>query len=205
MRGLSAFETVCALQLHMMRKGYDGWTYNFRTKSALTRFNKNVQTKFAYSKIEQEYPDKISQLKFFYPFMSKNSFKINLLNIRKMTIDYNNFISYIDEIELHFRNLCSSIAKELGSLDRIFDQGDVFPVIYQLFDCKLVTIDQVVLLFLIMPDLNSTSSNEPFVYDKWKADILFNKKFLSLYISVPIQNRLKLIVVDEFNGKLNVQ
>lgn len=203
-RGYAAFETACALQLHLTAKGYDGWKYNFRTKAASKRFTANPQTKFVYAKIERDYPTKLEQLRFLYPYISKYGFKVNLNNARLMQVEYDKYTCLINDIERKFGLLIAVIKQELGGdFSLILDQSDMLPKIYQLYDTQVIKNVEVLLLFMAIPALNSTSSNEPFVFDKWKDKILFDIKMLSMYITPPMKSMLAQMANDELNGKLN--
>lgn len=183
MRGLSAYTVACAIALHFMRKGYDGWKYNFKTKVAEKRFNAHKQTQFVYAAVEKRYPQLLDQIKYLYPYFKRYGAFANKLNIRLVDAEYKKFIDHISMFdEQYVGELLKTLKLNLSSITELFDQHELLPKVYQLYDRKVITHDQAVLLFMIFPDLNSTSSNEPYVYDAWKSDITFDKQFVSLYI-----------------------
>lgn len=186
MRGLSAYTVVCGMSLHFNRKGYDGWKYMFKTRMAEKSFLENRQTQFVYAAVESKYPGLVDQVKYFYPYFRRYGAFASKTNIRKFDEEYKKFTEYVKNIEnSHLPELINTLKLKISSISDLAQVDNLLPKVYQLFDDKVISYDQAVLLFMVFPDLNSTSSNEPFVYDVWKKNISFDKKFFSLYISPP--------------------
>jgi len=200
MRGLASYTVACGMSLHFNRKGYDGWKYLFKTKMAQKSFLENRQTQFVYGAVESKYPTLIDQVRYFYPYFKRYGAWASKTNIRKFDIEYKKFTEYVENIEkIHLPELLNTLKLNVSSISELFQVDNLLPKIYRMVDEGVISYDQAVLLFLVIPDLNSTSSNEPFVFDAWKADITFDKKFLSVYISPPSLIAMQNIAKDSFN------
>lgn len=199
-KGLSAFETFTAMKLHFMRKSYDGWIYNFKTKSIPKEIHKNVQMQYAYESLSRTYPSQIELIKFLYPAFKTYGYGCKPLAIIQMRKIHANFITFIENFDNEIESLYTLLVSELGSVSKIMDSSGTLPVIYELVNDSIITYEQAVLLFLVFPGLNKVSSNEPFVFERFKTDIEFDKRFFSLYISAPSIKKAQSVALDYLKG-----
>lgn len=200
MRGIDAFETFSAMRLHFMKKSYDGWKYGFKTKSVPQTYHKDLQMQYAYEGLSRSYPTLVERLKFFYPFFKKVGAFGKPLSIMMMRKYHNEFVKFTNRFSEESTLLCNLLKREVESYDQLLDCSGTFPKIYELVNDSIITYDQAVLAFMIFPDLNSTSSNEPFVFDNFKSDIEFDKKFFSLYIDPQSLLDAQAVAKDTLNG-----
>jgi hypothetical protein len=183
-----AFEVFQAMQLHFMKKGYDGWKYGFRKKIKTDE----IPFKWQFAAIEREYPTVNELVKFYYPTFLNGSFKPKIASIRP---NHKAFIMKLEHIKIDFPE---ALARFRDFKD-LHGQGVVLPRLYEEYQNNKIDYETIVVMFLVIPTLNKVVSNEPFVYEKFKAKVDFDKRFFSMYLSVDTINLLRQVALDKFN------
>lgn len=205
MSGFEAYKTYLGMCLHY--QGHiNGWDYNFAGRCKEETYKKKKQLIHQYAKIERTHPTKVEQIKFFYPAFKQFGYvkpEATLLFTRK----HHDFMVLMGNPDLLVRKHGEWIKEMLdeGFIKDFFDLFDVsemLPKFYQLYNNKVMTHDQAVILCMVIPELlNTIVSQEPIVFETWKAKLQFDKQFFSLYISQPVLNQLKDATVVAFQTK----
>lgn len=203
MTGLAAYKTYLGMGLHF-RGNLDGWQYNFTGKCKPETFEKNKRVMYMYAKVERDYPTKAEQIKFFYPAWKEYGYlKPDAIGL--MMKQHRAYMKGFGE-DLPQRHqawltelLAEGFIKDFADL---FDTSEMLPKLYQLYSNKVMTYDQAVLLCIIIPELlNTIVSQEPIVFETWKAKLQFDIKFVQLYISQPVLKQLRDATVVAFQTK----
>lgn len=179
--GLKPFETRRCLQYHLTSDiPYDGWKYNFKSsKITLEKYLQQIKGgKWAYMQLEKEFPTKNDQLMFWYPFCRMVKYAVPGADVKVARKSYlamqdtmKKVIARVRKKQFTAESLAVITAQQVPA---VYELGaDVFSEDYFL----------AVTLFLVFPQLNSVTSNEPFVYDEWKKQVDLDKPFVSLYVS----------------------
>jgi hypothetical protein len=186
------------MMTHFHRGSYDGWKYDFKTRVTEENYrSKGKATEYQFAAIERDNPTLIEMLKFYYPAFSKYG-SIRPVKIRNIHIENKAFVEKMGVIELKLQTTIKAIRGEVKKFSDLFDSSELLPKIYQLYSQGVIDDDAIVILFLIIPDLNKIVSKEPFVFDAWKKEIVFNRPFYSLYIDQPTINRLREFTLRQF-------
>jgi hypothetical protein len=187
MNGYNAYKTYNALKLHFMRKGYDGWKYNFRNRvPSYEDFRRQGQSFFVFQKIEKENPTLKDQLRFFYP-----KFKID--GPYQNHIDYRLFDTFRRNFQFNLGEKFDSEIELLAQMSRDYKMNIMkcdndLPNLYLLTERGNFSNETVILLFLLIPQLNRIVSKERFIFDQWKSEILFNVPFYNLFVTETLKN-----------------
>lgn len=197
--GLVAFETFVGLSMHFRRESYDGWKYNFKTRAAEAMFKKDIQLKYAYEFIERNHATLQDRIRFMYPLFKRYGAFVKPTQIMQMRHEHKKFEQFIADVVPQCKRLLAAVKKEVHDKETLLSCTQTLPRVYELYNDGVIDDDQAVLLFMLIPGLNSTSSKEPFVFDKWKQKIQFDKAFFSLYIPAPLLIELQVLANDTFN------
>lgn len=203
MHGIDAYKTYLGMSLHF--QGHvDGWQYNFTGKIKPETFAAKKRLTYMYAKIEREHPTKLDQIKFFYPaFKAYGYVKPDAVGL--MLKAHRDYLKGFGEgmVTAH-----SAWIKEmfdegfLKDFYELFACSEMLPKFYQLYSSKVMTYEQAVLMCILIPELlNTIVSQEPIVFETWKAKLLVDMKFMQLYISQPVLKQLRDATVVAFQTK----
>lgn len=203
MTGLAAYKTYLGMGLHF-RGNLDGWQYNFTGKCKQETFEKNKRVMYMYAKVEEDYPTKVEQIKYLYPaFKAMGYFKPDALMLVRR--EYVHFMKIFGEdlTQRHQAWLTELLAEGfIKDFADLFDTSEMLPKLYQLYSNKVMTYDAAVILCIVIPELlNTIVSQEPIVFETWKAKLQFDIKFVQLYISQPVLKQLRDATVVAFQTK----
>lgn len=180
-RGAMAWETMKCVQAHVHPKiPYDGFKYSF--KSSIYNAEKFLEkvgktAKHPFVMLEREYPTKMEMIKFWWPAY-RDGYVPDNMAIKIARAKYKLFmIDILPKVEASLKNNCFDVDKlskmQDNSMPGIYNFGAMGDVSYYYV---------AVALFMKFPELNTVTSNDPFIYADWKAQVDKDKQFLSLYL-----------------------
>lgn len=203
MRGVEVFKTHLGMMLHFNPKvDYDGWKYNFVGRAKIETLEGDKRLMYMCAKLEEDFPTKVDQLKLMYPAWSLLKY-VKHCNAGILRQHYKAFMKEMDDVVPYYsRNLDHMIEhQEIKNINCLLRCDSLLPNICQWQLNGRVPREFVILVSLVIPELlNSCVSKEPMVFDNWKAKILFDKKFWSLYISQPVLKELLDITVAKLQS-----
>lgn len=203
MLGLEAYKTYLGMSLHFAGH-IDGWQYNFTGKIKPETFAAKKRLTYMYAKIEREHPTKLDQIKFFYPAFKAYGF-VKPDAVGLMTKAHRDFVKGFGEgMVTPHADWIKEMLEEcfLADFYELFECNDMLPRFYHLHSSKVMTYEQAVVMCIVIPDLlNTIVSQEPIVFETWKAKLLVDMKFYQLYISQPVLKQLKDATVVAFQTK----
>lgn len=185
MSGLAAYKTYLGMMLHFTG-AVDGWQYNFTGKVSMAKFESNKRLMYMYAAIERDFPTKLDQIRFFYPaFRAAGYVKADsVMYMRKLYRHHMKF--YADPAKAYADEFNQLIADDvIEDISDLLKNDGLFPNICELSNRGKLSQDMATLLFIVLPALNTITSNEPIVFESWKSKVLVDMKFIQLYISQP--------------------
>lgn len=182
MIGLSAYKTYLGLSLHFRKvSSYDGWKYSFNGKCTEDTFEKNKLIYHRYAALENKYPHKNDQLRFFYPAFKKFGFcKAN--DIALFTRTHNQFMKELDDKFDSYMKEIVQLGNTVGSIDELLGVYEQVPTIYNGYIEELISFDSLVILSLVIPSINRIVSDDSYLWNSLNEKLKFDSKFYKLYI-----------------------
>lgn len=203
MIGLEAYKTYLGMSLHF-RGNLDGWQYNFMGKCKPETFAAKKRLMYMYAKIEREHPTKLDQIKFFYPAFKEYGY-VKPDAVGLMIKAHRAYLKgFGEDLVPNHTAWINEMLEEcfLADFYELFECNDMLPRFYHLHSSKVMSHDQAALMCILIPELlNTIVSQEPIVFETWKAKLLFDMKFIQLYISQPVLKQLKDATVVAFQTK----
>lgn len=182
MIGLSTYKTYLGMLLHFSKSNsYDGWTYNFNGKCTEENFEKKREIYHRYVSLENKFPNKNDQLRFFFPAFHYHGI-CKATDISRFTKSHARFIKELDTlIEIYYKEVVA-LGKQVSSIEELLGVYEQVPVIYNGYIEELISYDSLVIMSLAIPSINRIVSDECFLWNSLNRKLMFDSKFYKLYI-----------------------